>query len=847
MVVSHDVRHDSRALKMSLALKDAGLEVTILGLSTTGRREESVLGGVSIIRIPVADSVRTAVATRQRRRRRHRLTVALDEDQRDALEQRTTLRARDREFQDDVGTKVRATGVGIDQGLARARAEADRRLRTAERVGWRTVDAAVSRVAVGASWRRVLPEIADYALALAPVIDSLDWDVLHAHDVHVVGVASHAVTRRRRSGRPANWIYDAHDYIAGLSLDESRSRRVRAAYLDLEREYARDAAAVLTVSEPLAVQLQRDLHLPARPTVVMNTPLGDALATGDPDLRRHLGLDAGTPLLVYAGGVSSARGIGTAVEALVGLPGVHLAVVAVPSAMTRAALDLAEQARGLGVGDRLHLVHAVAPERVSTFMASADVGLLPLLHFGSHEVALPDALWDYLHAGLPVLVSDCRAQADFVRRHGVGGVHAAGDVASFVREVQPLLKPGAKPSPDVVGELLAPLAWTHQTDRLREVYSAVLGAPLHTPTTLTRLSEIVERPAEAPSVPSVLAIGPANMAGQAWEWARATERLLPGLRAEVLSVDRGSAVSFAADEVVAASVFARDRAWAERRQEQAVATWTHALLEAGRPLFGLLNGRDFTGDVGVLRAAGVEVGLVLHGSEIRNPAAHAARSRWSPFTDPNDALTRRLQKQWTRLHPRVAAFDGPVFVSTPDLLFDVPQAHLLPVVVDVRRWASDQPVLEREVPVVVHAPSRAALKGSAHVESALAPLVAAGLIDYVRLEAVPPEQVFEIVRNADVVLDQFAIGSYGVLATEAMAAGRVVVAHVPHEVRQVHEVEPPIVEASPQDLEDVVRAILADPEAAREQARLGVAYAKEFHDGRRSAAILRDVLGLRGS
>jgi len=522
----------------------------------------------------------------------------------------------------------------------------------------------------------------------------------------------------------------------------------------------------------------------------------------------------------------------------------------VPSVLTPGARRLAAHAHALGVGDRVHLVDPVSPEQVSQFIASADVGLLPLLHFGSHEVALANKLFEYLHAGLPVLVSDCRAQAEFVRHHGVGGVHTAGDAQSFAREAELLVKDGTRPAAEAVDELLAPLAWPHQVARLLEVHAMVLGAELAAPATLTELGQVAglhELTAAGPAAASVLAIGPANMAGQAWEWARATERLLPGLRAEVLSVDRGSAVSFDADEVIPAPTFARDRKWAQDRQAQALATWTHALLEAGRPVFGLLNGRDFRGDIEVLRAAGIEVGLILHGSEIRNPAAHAARSEWSPFADPSEALTRRLQSTTDRLHPRVRSFEGPVFVSTPDLLLDVPQAHLLPVVVDVQRWASEAPVLEREVPVVIHAPSRAALKGSAHVESALAPLVSEGLIDYVRLEGVPPEQVFEVVRNADIVLDQFAIGTYGVLACEAMAAGRVVVSHVPRQVRSAHEVEPPIIEANPSNLEAVMRGVLGGREDARRAARLGVDFVAQFHDGRRSAAVLRDVLGLHGS
>ena len=72
---------------------------------------------------------------------------------------------------------------------------------------------------------------------------------------------------------------------------------------------------------------------------------------------------------------------------------------------------------------------------------------------------------------------------------------------------------------------------------------------------------------------------------------------------------------------------------------------------------------------------------------------------------------------------------APVLVSTPDLLDYVPQATWLPVVVDVRVWrdAAVDPPLQRERPVVVHAPSNAGLKGSELIGETLRALDAEGV------------------------------------------------------------------------------------------------------------------------
>jgi hypothetical protein len=285
--------------------------------------------------------------------------------------------------------------------------------------------------------------------------------------------------------------------------------------------------------------------------------------------------------------------------------------------------------------------------------------------------------------------------------------------------------------------------------------------------------------------------------------------------------------------------------------------WTHALLEAGRPLLGGLVGRDFVGDVAVLRDAGVRVGLVFHGSEVRSPRRHRQTHEFSPFTDPKDELTRTLQARCDALAPLVAGFDGPLFASTPDQLDYLPKpprrggsARWLPVVVDPQVFSPDAPdaapVLERAVPLFVHAPSNPRLKGTADVERVLAPLAERGLIELRMVTGMPPHEAAALVRSADVVVDQLLLGLYGVLACEAMASGRVVLGHLGEPLRaavlQGSGDLVPVIETNPRTLDDVVQHLLDDREWARSAAHAGPGFVRRVHDGRRSAAVLRDFL-----
>jgi glycosyltransferase involved in cell wall biosynthesis len=192
------------------------------------------------------------------------------------------------------------------------------------------------------------------------------------------------------------------------------------------------------------------------------------------------------------------------------------------------------------------------------------------------------------------------------------------------------------------------------------------------------------------------------------------------------------------------------------------------------------------------------------------------------------------------------SYDGHTFVSTLDLLDYAPRAIWCPGVVDVDAWATDTVALERLVPVVVHAPSKGKLKGSQLVDPIMEELDRRGIVEYRRIERVQPQHMPAVYKDADIVIDQFTMGIYGVAACEAMAAGRVVVSFVGDTVRARARAatgrELPVVEATPATLVEVIEKVLDDRDAARDIAAGGPSYVRENHDGRRSAAALAPFL-----
>lgn len=344
-----------------------------------------------------------------------------------------------------------------------------------------------------------------------------------------------------------------------------------------------------------------------------------------------------------------------------------------------------------------------------------------------------------------------------------------------------------------------------------------------------------------------LFIGPANSAGQAYEWARAFERNLPGVVATAMRGIGSSPFEQSVDLRVPVAVHQRSTTWHESLQSY-LEDQTHVIWESGLPLLGRRYDGGVAQELALLGSTGVRGALLFHGSDIRPPSRHALGSRWSPFHNPT-GRTRDLDRDSTRNAALANEAEVPVFVSTPDLLQWVPQATWCPVVVDLERWRAAAAPPRRSGPLVVaHAPSQKWLKGTDLIEPTLRRLDAEGVIEYRQIVGVPHASMPGFYAGADIVLDQFVLGIYGVAACESMASGRLVFSHVDEftraEVQARTGMTLPVHEVTVETLEHELRRAAREPDFGAELRAAGPDFVAAVHDGRMSASAVAPFLGI---
>ncbi len=263
-----------------------------------------------------------------------------------------------------------------------------------------------------------------YVLAYA-YVKEVPAAVYHAHDLNTLPVAWWAA--RRLGGR---LVFDSHELYTEVA---TLSRRERRFWRLVERFLIRRCDAVITVNESIAAELEKRYSI-ARPAVVMNCPVLPDRVGPSSRLRDVLGLRDDSPLVLYQGGFSPNRGLENLLTAVALLPSVKLVMMG----FFRIEADLRRLCEDLDLlGTRVFFLPPVSQEDLLSWTASADVGVIPYQSVGlNNYYSLPNKLFEYLGAGIPVAVSNLPELARVVDTCKVGYTFDPDDPQDIARAIR---------------------------------------------------------------------------------------------------------------------------------------------------------------------------------------------------------------------------------------------------------------------------------------------------------------------------------------------------------------------------------------------------------------------------
>lgn len=133
---------------------------------------------------------------------------------------------------------------------------------------------------------------------------------------------------------------------------------------------------------------------------------------------------------------------------------------------------------------------------------------------------------------------------------------------------------------------------------------------------------------------------------------------------------------------------------------------------------------------------------------------------------------------------------------------------------------------------IVHTPSATGAKGTKYVRLVISKLKLDFDIEYIEVHNKSHKEAIDAISKADLYLDQFIAGSYGMATCEALALGKPVLCYLMQPVVEILPEDLPILNTNIDTLETNIKYFLLNPEKRNEVGIMSRKYAEKYHDSK---------------
>lgn len=242
----------------------------------------------------------------------------------------------------------------------------------------------------------------------------------------------YAMTWARKFKSNCKLVYDSHEYYCGTPELISRPK-VQGFWRSIEKRCVPKADEMITVNESIAEMYRKEYSRKVH--VVRN--ITDAKFPQPTKSRTDLGLPEDKKVVIMQGaGINIQRGGEEMIAAIQLVDNAVLAIVGDGDVVPELKKEVAEK----GWQDKVLFFGKRPYAELMNFTALSDVGVsLDKDTNINYRFSLPNKIFDYIHAGIPLLVSDLKEVAAIVRDYEVGLVTESHDIKEIASKLNELL------------------------------------------------------------------------------------------------------------------------------------------------------------------------------------------------------------------------------------------------------------------------------------------------------------------------------------------------------------------------------------------------------------------------
>lgn len=266
-------------------------------------------------------------------------------------------------------------------------------------------------------------------------------------------------------------VYDSHEYFTGVP-ELTHRKKIQAIWKKIESAILPHIKYAFTVNASIASLYKQEYGIDFH--VIRNLPETNRTINRDKTLlRRDLGLPVDQFLIILQGaGINIQRGAEEAVMAMQYLDNTLLLIIGGGDVFP----VLKEMTITLGLQNKVRFESRKPPNELALYTYAADLGLsLDKDTNINYRFSLPNKLFDYLHAGIPVLASDLPEVKNIVEKYGIGRISKSHDPKTLATIIHEMLndKEANQIWTKNIADASRELNWETERNKLLAIFNSI--------------------------------------------------------------------------------------------------------------------------------------------------------------------------------------------------------------------------------------------------------------------------------------------------------------------------------------------------------------------------------------
>jgi glycosyltransferase involved in cell wall biosynthesis len=261
-------------------------------------------------------------------------------------------------------------------------------------------------------------------------------------------------------------VFDSHEIFSEAPTLHNRPVKKKI-WKILEKSIVPKLNHFYTVSNSYADWFENEYK--NRPEVVMNVPL--VQPNPETELKIKLPEISNEKILIYQGAINFSRGIESMIQAMEFIENAQLWIIGNGPKK----LEFENLTRELNLENKVKFLGNVSPDQLKLITPKADLGLSLEEDFGiSYRFALPNKIFDYTHAGIPVLGTFLPEIKNTIETYGLGKTIENHNPKHISEMIKLMLREGKFAYSENLKKAAGVFNWPNEEKKLEKIYSSFI-------------------------------------------------------------------------------------------------------------------------------------------------------------------------------------------------------------------------------------------------------------------------------------------------------------------------------------------------------------------------------------